>query len=154
MSKSQIKSRRELLRRVVLPGWGMLALLVLLIDPLMTRIPILGTAIGLLILLLNTLNAIRVVSFIRQSYPEAAKSDELLQSLNLPVRTVPVVFVLGSVGLAFYLSCALVVLATLAKYSVGGAIAKPLIVFAMLQLAILAPLYFWMDKKLVMAEKR
>jgi len=148
MPTSQIKSRRELLRRVVLPGWGMLALLVLLIDPLMTRMPLLGAAIGILILLLNTINAIRVMRFIRQSYPDAAKNDELLRSLNLPVRTVPVVLVLGSVGLAFYLSCALVVLATLAKYSMGEAIAKPLIVFAVIQLAFLAPLYFIMDKRL------
>ena len=137
-----------MLRRVVYPGWGMLVFLALLIDPLMTRIPLLGAGIGILVLLVNTVNTIRVVTFIRQSYPEAAKNDQLLQTLNVPVRTIPVVLALGSVGLAFYLSCALVVLATLSKYSFGEAIAKPLIVFAILQLSILAPIYFWMDKKL------
>jgi hypothetical protein len=138
-----------MLRRVVFPGWGVLVVMVLLIDPLMTKNPLVGAIIGIIVLLLNVINTIRVGSFIHKSYREAAKNDQLLRSLNLPVRTIPVVAVLGSVGLTFYVSCALVVLATLAKYSAGEAIAKPLIIFAVLQLATMTPLYFWMDKKLV-----
>jgi Na+/glutamate symporter len=72
----------------------------------------------------------------------------VLQTLNLPVRTVPVVLVIGSVGLALYLSYALVSLAVLAKYSFGENISGPLIIFAILQFTVLTPLYFVMDKKM------
>jgi len=143
-----------MLRRVVYPGWGLLGLLVLLIDPLMKINPVLGAGMGAVVVLINLVNTIRVTVFIRQSYREAAKNDHLLQTLNLPVRTVPVVLVIGSVGLALYLSYALVALAVLAKYSLGDNISGPLIVFALFQFAVLAPLYFVMDKKLIEINKK
>ena len=148
MANPNIKSRQDMLRRVVYPGWGLLGLLVLLIDPLMKINLVLGAGVGAGVVLINLVNSFRVAVFIRQGYREAAKNDHLLQTLNLPVRTVPVVLVIGSVGLALYLSYALVSLAVLAKYSFGENISGPLIIFALIQFALLAPLYFVMDKKL------
>jgi hypothetical protein len=66
-----------MLRRVVYPGWGLLGLLVLLIDPLMKINPVLGAGMGAVVALINLVNTIRVAVFIRRNYREAAKNDRL-----------------------------------------------------------------------------
>ncbi len=154
MQNPSIRARRDMLYQVaVFPEWLLLGLLVVLTDPVISINPILGAGMGVVILFINIVNTIRVVAFIRRGYHEASKNDQFLQTLNIPIRTVPVVLAIGSAALVLYLTYTLLTLATLVKDFFWGPVSALLVILAVLQFVILAPLYFVMAGKLTAINK-